>query len=964
MSVHIHPYSEDLLAQAAQQILRHAAPPDLSGIVVLMADTLHAPVLQQQVIRQAQQHGHAAVLGLRVTTLRDWIETSAPDSGTPLGDPARQLLLVEALRQHSGLFGEDDPWRVADSLLELFDELSRFRTPLPASAAELAERMARGYGIAGTPPAPLTREAFIVHRLWQAWQEQTAAREQIDPWNHYLHKLLQRMPQSSAEPHYLLIGLQADTPLEREWITARLRAGRADWLLHGAGDGSGTGEGVLQEILALDARPQFTAQQGPQARSRFLDGVYPHDGENMRQRAARLAAAFPDSPLQGQLATLAADSAEQEARAIDVQVRRWLLEGKRRIGIVTEDRRLARRVRALLERAGIVLADAGGWALSTTSAAACLERWLQTVEEDFAHQPLLDFLKSPFLSTAEQRSAHLSCVYRLEHDVILHENIARGLDRYRRNLAYRRQRLNWPPTVVEPLAALLDRLETAARPLTRLLLRSHPPRLYLEQLRDSLTILGVWNAFDTDAAGQCLLRLWEELDSAAQQAPMVIGWQEFRIWLGHTLENRNFRPSLSDGPVQLLNLQQSQLLSFDAVLVGGCDREHLPGKDRATAFFNSGVRRELGLPIWERRLAERLYQFRHLLECAPRILLTWRREDQGEPHLPSPWLEALETLHRLTYQRGLEDSALKTLLRSEQADIAPPEPAPRPEPPQLPRPSIPAALLPDSVTASNHQHLIDCPYRYFASDCLRLSPPEAVRELLQKSDYGERVHRCLEAFHSDVQGLPGPFLQSLDTATRAAAIDLLQHIAQAVFARDLEDNFQHRGWLKRWLQLIPAYVDWQIQRAQSWQVADVEARVQRDLNAQLRLEGRLDRIDSAGAARAVVDYKTGAVPRQADIDAGEAVQLPIYALLCAIPVTQVDYVQLMGTRVKCAGGLEGEALHTLRDDVGRRIETLHAAIAAGQPLPAWGDPDSCRHCPMDGLCRRAVWIDSEHTSPA
>lgn len=962
MSVHIHPYSEDLLARAAEHALRHARPPDLSQVIVLMADPLAAAGLQRQILQHARTAGHAAVLGLRITTLRDWIESRVPDTVAPLGDPARQLLLVEALRSHRGLFGDDDPWRVADSLLELFDELSRHRIPLPQNPQQLAERMARGYRIEGAPPEPLTREAFIVHRLWQAWQEQTAAREQRDPWVHYLNKLLAQTLPDAGEPHYLLVGPQADTPAERAWVAARLKTGRADWLLHGDMT-SGPVARLLNELTELGVADAVCDHASADARGQCLAAVYPHADTDLRQRAAQLAATCPDSPLHGHIATLAADSAEQEARAIDIQVRRWLLEGSRRIGIVTEDRRLARRVRALLERAGIALADAGGWALSTTSAAACLERWLQTVEEDFAHQPLLDFLKSPFLSTSEQRAAHLSAVYRLEHDVILHENIARSLGRYRRHLDFRRQRLGWPQSLVEPLNVLLDRLETAARPLVRLQTGPHPTRAYLAQLRDSLTLLGVWHTLDTDAAGQCLLRLWEELDAAAQQTPLAITWPEFRLWLGRTLETRNFRPSLNGGPVQLLNLEQSQLMRFDAVVVGGCDRGHLPGKDRATPFFNAGVRRELGLPTWEDRLAERLHQFRHALECAPQVLLTWRREDQGEPLLPAPWVEGLETLHRLAYGHGLEDAALRTLLQAEHTNVAAPAPAPLPQPPRMPRPRIPAALLPDSVTASNHQHLIDCPYRYFAADCLRLSPTEAVRELLQKSDYGERVHRCLEAFHSDVPGLPGPFLHACTADTRSAAIDLLERIAEAVFARDLEDNFQHRGWLKRWLQLIPDYIDWQIRRAQTWQVAQVEMRAQRDLDAGVRLEGRLDRIDSNSGSEAIVDYKTGGVPRQADIDTGEAVQLPVYALLRGGTIEQVEYVQL-GPRVRRAGGVEGNELHTLCADVEQRIGALHAAIAAGQPLPAWGDAESCRRCPMDSLCRRAAWVDSGDTASA
>jgi ATP-dependent helicase/nuclease subunit B len=959
MSLHLHPYHADLLTATAARVLRQAADalPDLSSVVVLVADALAAGQLRARLGTLAAQQGHAALLGLRVTTLRDWVEAQTPDERPPLNEPARRLLLVEALRQHRGLFGEDDPWRVADSLLEVFDELTLYRAELPTDVDTLSERLVRGYRIGGPAPAALTREAQIVHRLWQAWQEQTAALNQPDPWRLYLHKLQRQARPGAGEPFYILCGLQAPAPAEREWIAARLRAGRAAWVLHGNPPSRHSlPDRALNDCLALvdGGDPDGGAERSP--RGRFLEAVYPAADLDLRSRAAELAAAWPDSPVAGQLATLAADSAEQEARAIDIQVRRWLLAGKRRIGIVTEDRRLARRVRALLERAGIPLADAGGWALSTTSAAACVERWLQSVEEDFAHQPLLDLLKSPFLCGEDQRAAHLACVYRLEHDIIQHENIARGLDRYRRHIESRRLRLHWPAEFVEPLHALLDRLDTAARPLQRLREGPHSARLLLAQLRVSLATLGIWERLDADAAGRRVIALWEELDAAAQCAPLTLSWQEFRIWLGRALEDKTFRPGLATGPLQLLNLDQSQLLGFDAVVIGGCDREHLPGRDRARAFFNTGVRRELGLPTWEQRLALRLYRFRRLLEAAPEVLLTWRREDQGEPLLPSPWLEALETLHRLAYRSGLEAVELKALVQSDQCAVAMPQPAPLPVPPVQPRPCIPAALLPETVSASSHQHLIDCPYRYFAADCLQLSPTEAVRELLQKSDYGERVHRCLEAFHGDVQGLPGPFTQRVDGSTRSAGIDLLQRITTAVFARDLEDNFQHRGWLKRWWRLIPGYIDWQIRRAEEWQVAQVEARIEQPLDAGTRLKGRLDRIDAHGDEQAILDYKTGYIPKQTDIDTGEAVQLPFYALLDPMPVTRVEYLKLDGEGVQTKGALESEQLRELRDAVAVRLTTTQAALAAGARLPAWGDPDSCRHCPMDGVCRRAAWV--------
>ena len=958
MSLLIYPYGEDLLAHAAERCLHQAAAqlPNLSRVVLLVSDGQATTALQTQISVRAQTLGHSALLGLHITTLPDWIQNGSAETHTPLSNPARHLVLVEALRQHNGLFGEDDPWRVADSLLELFDELTLHNVHIPATEQALAARLATGYGIQGASPATLSREAHIVHRLWMAWQEQTAALQRPDPWAHYRDKLQQQLAPRDDEPYYILVGLQAETPAEHAWVSARLHTGRAEWLVHGSPAAERTlADRALDELLSA-----VTPHDMPGDRSRcaFLDSVYPRDAADLRTRARQLA--DTTHPAAGLLCSVAADSAEQEARVIELQVRRWLLNGKQRIGIVTEDRRLARRVRALLERADIVLQDAGGWALSTTSAAACVERWLQSVEEDFAHQPLLDFLKSALACPEAERSAHLASVYRLEHDIIQHENIARGLERYRRQIEYRRARLQWPPQFVEPLHALLDRLATAARPLQRLLDRSHPARAYLAALRDSLTHLGVWTTLDSDAAGQRILALWEELDAAAQGTPLPLSWREFRIWFGRALEDKTFRPSLAPGPVHLLTLEQSQSLHFDALVCGACDREHLPGKDRVSAFFNAGVRRELGLPTWEQHLDQRRYQFRHLLECAPQVMLTWRREEQGEPILPSPWLEALETLHQLAYGHSLEDAELKTLVISEQCSVNPADAAPLPVPPTLPRPRLPADLLPTTISASSHQHLIDCPYRYFAADGLQLSPADEVRERLQKSDYGERVHRCLEAFHGDVERLPGPFTHPFSIATRAAAIELLQHIAQAVFARDLEDNFQHRGWLKRWLALIPDYIDWQIEHAASWTVQQVEVQKERKLVDELTLKGRLDRIDSNGQDTAIIDYKTGHIPTQADIDAGEAVQLPIYALLSEKAIAQVEYLQLDKQPIRSAGGLSGEGLSELREGVANRLDTLQQGLASGQPLPAWGDPDSCRYCPMEGVCRRAAWENDTH----
>lgn len=253
---------------------------------------------------------------------------------------------------------------------------------------------------------------------------------------------------------------------------------------------------------------------------------------------------------------------------------------------------------------------------------------------------------------------------------------------------------------------------------------------------------------------------------------------------------------------------------------------------------------------------------------------------------------------------------------------------------------------------------MDCPYQYFAARSLSLSAPEEVRLALSKADYGSRIHQCLDALHTDRPDLPGPFQQPFDAEHRQAAIELLNTISKAVFARDLQDHFSHQGWLQKWQAQIPAYIDWEIARHQQWQVSRTELACENTTPAGINLKGRIDRLDGDGAGYAVVDYKTGAVPKPDEVESGEKVQLPFYCLLTenTLPVTEVSYLALDPVSKK-EELLEGEPLQALATDIRHRLDTIVEEMAQGQALPAWGDDAACRYCDMNRLCRRAVWDD-------
>jgi ATP-dependent helicase/nuclease subunit B len=946
----IVPFGEDPLSSLAETLLDDfsADLPDLSQALVLLPDLQCAPRLRRILLEGARRRGIEALLGPRTERLVDWV-AGHPLAAPVIGAYARELLLVEALHHHPHIFGAGNPWTLADALFELFDELTLARTELPPDPDAFTERLLRGYGEGAADISALHMESRLVHTLWHAWHRQMQEEGMLDRGGAYALRLAGAAERAGAKTRIYTAGFHRLAPAERSLLARLGETGcGAHFFAHG------------EPGQTMDAAPPETPPaQAPFAR--FVEAVFAQEGA-LRDRAATFAEALSQSPAQTRLCVAATGGAEQEARAVDLQVRRWLVQGKRQIGIVTENRRLARRVRALLERAGVPLQDAAGWALSTTSAAAVLERWLQCVEEDFPYEPMLDLLKSPFIAQDEEREALLEQVYRLEQDIVHHENVGRGLKHYRRHLRFRQHRL--PPELagrLDAVAALLDELEKAAAPLLPLHTGRHRAEAFLDALKESLDALGLEDRLGRDAAGVQILQTIERMGHGLPAGLDPLDWPAFRSWLGRALERATFRPPVRGDRVVLMGLAQSRLQRFDGLVIAAAEREYLPGSPTTSPFFNDAVRRELGLAASEEQMAERFYDFRRLLEAAPAVCITLRRRQDDEDIPPSPWVEALRAFHHLAYGTDLADGELVALAERPEASLSTPVPGAAPERTVRPAPSAAATLLPESVSASAYQQLMDCPYQFYAAQCLRLAPPEAIREALEKSDYGERVHRCLEAFHGGVDGLPGPFAEPLTTANREAASALLETIARRVFAKDTEDNFLHRGWLQRWLALIPAYIEWQIHRASEWHPHAVEVRAEGEAG-RVRVHGRLDRIDDGQAGLAVVDYKTGAVPREADVTSGESVQLPFYALLAQQhfpdPVGRVEYLSLDQGRVVSRAPQEGEALDTLTGQVAERLETLVDQMRAGAGLSAWGDEVTCGRCSMEGVCRRQAWLSA------
>lgn len=956
------PYGEDPLHALADCLLdRHATPAfSLNRQTVLFPHASALPRLRQTLLARAAARKLPALLPPAAMTLSAWAQRHAEPTQRHLSDTARAWTLYGVLRSHPKLSQRFGAWPLIDSLLILFDELSEQRQPLPTTLNDFRHRLADGYGINHDRLAPLADEAELVFTLWQAWQQYLTDNRLRDSSTVLADGLARGLAGLAPDARLYLAGLVTPSRLELDWIRAGLARGCLTLVLHGqAEDNVHRPDAQLVELLrALKLDPPTNPQENIFPLTRLLDRTYTRNGHPLAARAQMQQSSRPQSPARDRLAICEMADAEHEARAIDLQVRRWLLAGQRNIGIVTNDRKLARRVRALLERAHIALEDAGGWTLSTTSAAAILVRWLECLEQDFPHTALLDLLKSPFIRVAQRQT-----VWQFEQAIVREGNLAAGLKRYRYLLARRAGDLaqRFGTDSAGDIGALLDTLENAAAPLHRVWRGGRQDIAELrEALLESLDRLGVASAYAEDEAGEQLLALVDDLRAPWTGAPLRLNWAEFRQWLHRELERRRFRPALHGTGVELMSFAESRLYRFDALIIAGALHEHLPGQPALAPFFNDGVRQRLGLPTLAERQALQFYDFRRLLEAAPRVRITLHRERDGEPLAASPWVEQLRAFYRLAYDDALRDADLEKLARMCDIDVADRR-APRPTPSTMANVITLPNDIPDTLSATAHQRLINCPYQFYCTDILGLSPEDEVREEIEKVDYGNYVHRILQAFHHGVPGLPGPWRGPLTDEHLASALTLMRKITEAVFAQDLRRSYLVRGWLYRWLENLPAYFAWQIKREAHWRIEAAEIRKESkigDGDACLTLTGRIDRLDRGHEGYAVTDYKTGMLPSHENVLSGEHVQLAHYALLCGETPSQAQFLGLSQDGVTDKVRLEGQELATMSAQVRERLLHLYRDIKQGAKLTAWGDPDTCAVCTMEGLCRRELWRES------
>jgi ATP-dependent helicase/nuclease subunit B len=877
--------------------------PDLRGATVLLPNYHVAQPLALALSTSAKR---AALLLPQMITLNDWAQYIPLD--IPIQpDTQRIASLYQALRERRW-FADADLWSLSHELLGLMDDLTRHHVALPKSETEFAEQLAKAYQ--ARSGQSMQFEARVVHELWYAM----VAGGELDGVRAYQQRLA-LLAQRVDRPLYVLLTSDMSAPETHflEACRARVPVTVFD----------------LREMVQHEESCVVLCSLSPQ----WERGGLP----SLRDQAAHLREHHLHAALNQRLRLFGAHSLEQEARAAEVQVRRWLLAGKQNIALVAQDRLVARRVRALLERAGVLVQDETGWTMSTLAVSTVLMRWLDALQSDFYYQDLLDLLKSPFIFADQNSSERKQALYQLEQLVRKH-GVVSHLDAF----------LDLAHGNAEVQTALV-RLRQAAETLRK---STDTLSGWLRALDDSLSILGVLQGLAADMAGVKLLQALQTWQQELAGDSTRVTRAEWRHWLAQQLDAHTFQDSSIDSSVLLTHLAATRWRSFDAVLLLGCDAAHLPSADNSGVWFNDAVRGTLGLPTREIYLAQQRDDLLGLLAMNDTVLVTWQASKNGEKNLLSPYLEMLRALHELAYSDDLAERELGSLLEHAQVRVAE---FSLPNETVMPAPSVLKNLIPSRISASSYNSLIACPYQFYARHMLRLNELDEVREGIEKRDYGEWVHGILHRFHQQ--------FALLNEHTRTTLEEALQQISSEMFAPTVERDYLARAWLLRWQQAIPVYLDAQLKsEAEGWRYQNGEVPFEMPLTDELVLHGRIDRVDTqADGSVQVLDYKMMDATRLRNKlkEPGEDVQLACYAHV--YEANEAAFISIEKDKVIPVA--PPQDVPELAQANIERLKELFAQMRAGAALPAHGVDEVCAYCEMRGLCRKSDWTTDTPSPP-
>jgi len=565
-----------------------------------------------------------------------------------------------------------------------------------------------------------------------------------------------------------------------------------------------------------------------------------------------------------------------EASIIALMMRQAFENPTGDMALITDDRGLARRVKANLSRWNIGVDDSAGEPLGRFGAASLLILLMDVVEENFSAAALQNLFSHPLATFGFERTGFTASARQIEVALFRSLPMIHGLEGLLPSfdLALKEAKGDSHP---HPIVAHLkenDWLEMR-KCLARVveILGPLSPRsvtTFGEHLNGLMSVAEKisGDAFWSGPGAEELEALVETLRQESPRLP-VCSFARAGATIRRHLQRIPVRDIRNAGTrLSILGLLEARLVHPQTVILGGLNEGTWPRLPDPGPWLNRPMRDVFGMQQPELRIGQEAHDFVQAFG-APQVFLTWARRDGMDPAIPSRWILRLQTILKAAGHKPWDipsEPWQAWAARLDQADNV------RPTPQGKPQPRPPVDARPKRISVSRVETLIRDPYAIYADAVLKLKPLPNIAAAPDAALRGTLFHKVI-----------GDFFTLYPKALPGDAVEKFIALGEEVFRPFRNDPEIMGFWWARFQRLARWIVENEVFLRSD--VAEVIAEVKGSLplkigEADFTLSGRADRIDifSDGRAR-IVDFKTGAIPSGPKIKEGFSPQLTLEAAM-------------------------------------------------------------------------------------
>ncbi len=613
----------------------------------------------------------------------------------------------------------------------------------------------------------------------------------------------------------------------------------------------------------------------------------------------------------------------EEATVIALLLRQALAVPERRAALVTPDRGLARRVAAELRRWDVEVDDSAGTPLGETPPGTFLRLTAAMIAARLAPLPLLAALKHPLAAGGLSQGAFRARVRALERAALRGPRPAPGFAGLIESLPAEeadRELAAWLAVLAEAAAPFVQALSRPQAGLAELL-EAHAA--FAEALAASDTSAGAERLWAQEA-GEAAAGFVADLREAAGGAP-AFGGERYPALLDSLMAGQVVRPRYGSHPrLAILGPLEARLQHADLVVLAGLNEGTWPAEVDPGPWLSRPMRARFGLPAPERRIGLAAHDFAQAFS-APEVFLTRATRVGGTPSVPSRWLLRIDALLAALDLPAIQE---EPGWRDWAAAIDRPAEV-RPAPPPEPRP--PVAARPRRLSVTQVETWMRDPYALYARKVLELEPLDPIDADPGAADRGILIHKALERF---LKAYP----EVLPEDPAAALLAEGEAVFETIRAKP--------GVWAFWWPRFRRIASWFAEAEQARRGGTVRAWGERRGRLELAgpagpfvLSATADRIDlGRDGATAILDYKTGGLPGQKDIELGFAPQLPLEAAIAA------------------AGGFGPDVPAAVPASL--EFWRLTGGEPPGEAKAVRGDPGDLAARALEGLCRLIALFDN------